>query len=326
MSRFPNIKWSIIWILIHSFSVFVTSLVLTGITNEFVFIVLTGLDIAVIAKLIRGITLYEPFLINRNFAFWAVVSIFSFWLVRAILIIANLQNNPVFYLLMGFGIFCCSQVVQRILLPAIRGKKYPSPVFKQKPRQHPIPQYKQTVKTQPYKTYLISDLHLGHRSIIRFCKRPFSSVDSMDRSIVKKWNETVKNSDNVYFLGDLTRRGSTQRGLTRLNGKITFIFGNHDDFIKTARHHEVLTYKGHSFLLVHDSAEVPDHWNGWVIHGYKHNNCMSYYPFINGTRKRINISAELIDYRPLDIDQLLQLNYQTITRMDTIHSRPVRKT
>jgi calcineurin-like phosphoesterase family protein len=323
MSRFPNIKWSIIWILIHSCSALVMSILLKGMADEFLFIILAGLGIAAIAKFVRCFTLHEPFLINRNLVFWACVSIFSFWLVRAILIIANLQKNPVFYLLMGFGIFCCSQVVQRILFPVFFGKGIQGPTPQSKSGSHTRQQ--KSVSAQSYKTYLISDLHLGHRSIIRFCKRPFSSVDSMDRAMVKKWNETVKNSDSVYFLGDLTRRGSTHRGLARLNGKIRFIFGNHDDFIKTAKHHDVLTYKGHSFLLVHDPAEVPDHWNGWVIHGHKHNNCMSFYPFINGTRKRINVSAELIDYRPLDIDLLLQLDYQTIKRMDTIHSRPVRK-
>lgn len=336
MGRFPNIKWSIIWIFIQSLSVLVVSILLNGITNEFLFIILAGLGITIIAKLIRGITLHEPFIINRNFIFWVSITIFSFWLVRGILILSNFQNNPVFYPLMGFGIFCISQVVQRILLPSHFGKKYTespsrSPYGsgesqkKESTKPHYVKPSTGPVTVQSHNTYLISDLHLGHRNIIRFCQRPFSSIATMDRSIIKKWNDTVNQSDTVFFLGDLTRRGSTLRGLTWLNGKISFIFGNHDDFIKTAKHHEILTYKGHTFLLVHDPAEVPVHWNGWVIHGHKHNNCMSYYPFINGTKKRINVSAELIDYRPLNIDRLIQLNYQTIKRMDTINSKPSRK-
>ena len=66
-------------------------------------------------------------------------------------------------------------------------------------------------------------------------------------------------------------------------------------------------------------------WDGtaWVVHGHKHNNDIRNYQFINGKRKTINVNAELINYKPLDIDFLVSLNIDSIKRMDTIRSKPV---
>ena len=50
------------------------------------------------------------------------------------------------------------------------------------------------------KIFLISDLHLDHYNIIKYCNRPFSSVREMNYLIVNNWNTTVKDNDIVYFL------------------------------------------------------------------------------------------------------------------------------
>jgi calcineurin-like phosphoesterase family protein len=62
-----------------------------------------------------------------------------------------------------------------------------------------------------------------------------------------------------------------------------------------------------------------------VIHGHKHNNDMKDYCFINGDRKTINVSAELVDYRPVSLDFLASLKLSSIKRMDTINSLPVMR-
>ena len=45
--------------------------------------------------------------------------------------------------------------------------------------------------------FFTSDLHLGHRNIIRLCNRPFSSIDEMDECLIEKWNKKVTNADTV---------------------------------------------------------------------------------------------------------------------------------
>ena len=65
--------------------------------------------------------------------------------------------------------------------------------------------------------------------------------------------------------------------------------------------------KGREFLLLHDPKDVPDGWRGWVIHGHKHNNDTQHYPLVNQDRRTINVGAELLDYKPLPLQELLRL-------------------
>ena len=50
-------------------------------------------------------------------------------------------------------------------------------------------------------TYLISDLHLDHANIIKYCSRPFllSDVDEMNMVLVNNWNNTVKRQHNFFL-------------------------------------------------------------------------------------------------------------------------------
>lgn len=77
--------------------------------------------------------------------------------------------------------------------------------------------------------WLTADTHLGHANIIRYCGRPFSSVEEMDEHLIQEWNANVKREDVVYHLGDFCFKGDPRRYLQRLNGSIHLILGNHDN-------------------------------------------------------------------------------------------------
>jgi len=178
--------------------------------------------------------------------------------------------------------------------------------------------------------YLSSDLHLDHSNIIHYCARPFlsSDVDEMNSVLVENWNHVVRDTNIVYFLGDLTfGRGArpAEYWLPKLNGKIQFIRGNHEYGVINSQEYAILNHGGYHFLLVHDPKHLPIQWNDWVIHGHTHNNNMKNYPFINGETKTINVSAELTNYRPVSLDYILSLDLDSIERMDTIDSVPQRK-
>jgi len=176
------------------------------------------------------------------------------------------------------------------------------------------------------KIFLIGDLHLDHRNIIRYCHRPFKSLKHMNAVILKNWNRVVNKRDIVYFLGDLTFR-SKKVGywLKRLNGTIIVIGGNHDKGIRGRHFKKILIYQNFKFLLIHDPRNIPKDWHGWVIHGHKHNNHMRDYPFVNGLKKTINVSCELINYTPLNIDDLLKHNLNDIFRWKYLNGKPVYK-
>ena len=61
----------------------------------------------------------------------------------------------------------------------------------------------------PENTFFTSDTHFGHKNIIRFCKRPFETVDIMDPKLVDAWNSVVKKNSVVFHLGDFTFRQKT---------------------------------------------------------------------------------------------------------------------
>ncbi|AXG08504.1 metallophosphoesterase [Haloplanus rubicundus] len=124
--------------------------------------------------------------------------------------------------------------------------------------------------------YLISDLHLDHDNIIDYCDRPFSSVKEMNETLVKHWNAVVDPDDEVLYGSDLTIRTSAAAlldWLDELNGKIVFLLGNHDSivleeldrvqFVEEFR----FEHRGVPFHAVHDPADGPSNWKGWLLHG-----------------------------------------------------------
>lgn len=50
--------------------------------------------------------------------------------------------------------------------------------------------------------YFISDPHFFHENVIRFDKRPFTSVEEMNAKMRDWWNNTISEKDRVYILGD----------------------------------------------------------------------------------------------------------------------------
>jgi calcineurin-like phosphoesterase family protein len=97
----------------------------------------------------------------------------------------------------------------------------------------------------------------------------------MDAVMIKNWNSTVNQHDEIYFLGDL-RYGSSAASATDylkyLNGRITFIKGNHDHDIEIMLDYAMVQFQGYRFLLIHNPEAWKDPFNGWIIHGQFHDN------------------------------------------------------
>jgi len=161
--------------------------------------------------------------------------------------------------------------------------------------------------------FVISDLHLGHANIIRYCSRPFphNAVEEMDKVLIRNWNFTVADRDTVYHLGDLSyksRRRDPPGYRRLLNGTVTCIAGNHDqNGACSLPRMERTAWDGIPFTLVHDPDDAVPVPGGWVIHGHYHNNDLARYPFMNFRNRRINVSAEVVGYRPVSLRELAGL-------------------
>ncbi len=81
-----------------------------------------------------------------------------------------------------------------------------------------------------YKIFFTSDTHFFHTNIIKFCNRPFNSVEEMNETLINNWNSVVGKNDIVFHLGDFGFCSSYEMVnlLKRLNGNIYLILGNHD--------------------------------------------------------------------------------------------------
>ena len=80
--------------------------------------------------------------------------------------------------------------------------------------------------------YYIADCHFFHEALNReMDHRGFASVEEMNEYMIKRWNEKVRNRDEVVILGDLSMGNAEQTNalLDRLQGKLFLIVGNHDN-------------------------------------------------------------------------------------------------
>src|SRR5687768_11915000 len=82
-------------------------------------------------------------------------------------------------------------------------------------------------------TFFTSDIHFGHKNILRYNPdtRPYESVEDMTEKIIEDWNKTVRCSDTIYILGDVSffKAEESAKVLRRAQGKKILIRGNHDN-------------------------------------------------------------------------------------------------
>lgn len=78
--------------------------------------------------------------------------------------------------------------------------------------------------------FFTSDTHFDHANIIRYCNRPWNTVEEMNEGLVERWNSKVGPDDIVFHLGDFCFAGSAEwkKWRDKLNGHIILVRGNHD--------------------------------------------------------------------------------------------------
>lgn len=163
--------------------------------------------------------------------------------------------------------------------------------------------------------YFCSDQHLFHKNIIKYCNRPFDSVEHMNEEILRRWNEKITPDDTVYVIGDfaLGKQDKATEWLSQANGKKILIIGNHDRSPRTMKeigfdevhyHLEVTTSNNERWLLSHFPLPL-DLIKSYqrLIHGHHHSGPQS-------TGKRVNVCVDLWDYMPVTEAQIQALPLQ----------------
>lgn len=84
-------------------------------------------------------------------------------------------------------------------------------------------------KTSSTRIFFTSDLWLGRNNIIDIYKRPFSSIEEMNSTIIERWNTTVGNDDLVFVLGNCVYDGThAQNILADLRGTKVMMLSESD--------------------------------------------------------------------------------------------------
>ena len=77
--------------------------------------------------------------------------------------------------------------------------------------------------------FYLADMHFGHKNIITYDNRPYSTTQEMDRALIANWNDVVTDNDTVYVLGDMFWiTEDAEKIIQQLKGKKVLIVGNHD--------------------------------------------------------------------------------------------------
>lgn len=79
------------------------------------------------------------------------------------------------------------------------------------------------------KIWFTSDQHFWHSNIIKYCNRPYATVEDMNEAIITNYNALIGENDVVYHLGDFSLAfAPVITYVKRLNGTKHLIYGNHD--------------------------------------------------------------------------------------------------
>lgn len=166
------------------------------------------------------------------------------------------------------------------------------------------------------RVWFTADLHLGHTNIIKYCDRPFETVEQMDNHLIAEWNSVVEHGDVVYHIGDFTL-GSLKRAeayLNALHGVIRLLPGSHDSWMSELMYgvygerFEILPVRCEvdigkdSFVLDHYAMQVwpASHYGSYHLFGHSHGQLPD-----NGTR-RMDVGVDPNGFRPISADDVVK--------------------
>lgn len=145
---------------------------------------------------------------------------------------------------------------------------------------------KKSKKEKEMATYFIADLHFGHKNVLSYDNRPFTTVEENDQALIYNWNCAVGITDDVWILGDISWYPATKtiEIFNQLNGNKHLCVGNHDTkllrnrdvqklFVEIVDYKEIQLDSKNGIILSH--YPIPcfkNHYYGWVhLYGHVHN-------------------------------------------------------
>lgn len=160
---------------------------------------------------------------------------------------------------------------------------------------------------RPAKIFVVSDTHFGHKRILEFTKRPYSSIEDHDKDLVLRWNSVVREQDTVWHLGDVYFGGKDKHEiLAHLNGNKKLVLGNHDHYPLEIYQKYFTTIMGVMVLGKVVLTHIPIHPSelnyrfSVNVHGHMHESRIldAYH---NSDPRYVCVSVEHTDLKPIPL-------------------------
>lgn len=176
------------------------------------------------------------------------------------------------------------------------------------------------------KIFFTADQHFGHKNIIKYCNRPFSSVEEMNKVMIDKWNEVVGKEDTVYVIGDfIWTKKLCNEILTSLKGHIKLVPGNHDykhylDFddnkVSPVSAIAQIDWNQQRIVLCHYPmiSWTGSYHGSWHLHGHTH--CKIDYPVITNERLAFDVGVDGNNFYPYSILDIVLLFNKVILKKE----------
>lgn len=178
--------------------------------------------------------------------------------------------------------------------------------------------------------FFTSDLHFFHKNVINFCNRPFNDVKEMNITLIKNWNDTVKDNDIIFNLGDFNwypTRHETKKLVDKLSGIKYFIPGNHDktdmydlcDFNKINICQDIVTlylktpmklYEiclCHYPLISYPHSDVGAYQFFGHIHSKKDTIISEFGKILPINKKQMDVGVDRWNYKPVNFNELIKV-------------------
>lgn len=169
--------------------------------------------------------------------------------------------------------------------------------------------------------YFTADTHFDHVNIIRFCNRPFATVEEMNETLIANWNRKVHSNDTVYILGDMFfRTADPEPILCQLKGKKHLITGNHDSqwmkkvkldrWFASVQPYLETSDGQHTLTMCHFPMVTWNHQSrSYMIHGHIHENTdMDYWPLLVARERVLNAGCDINNFEPVSFEELVENN------------------
>lgn len=160
--------------------------------------------------------------------------------------------------------------------------------------------------------WFTADTHFDHANIIKYCKRPFASVEEMNEALIKNINAKVKPEDRLFHLGDFAK-SRVEHFRNAINCRnILLVLGNHDKInynspLFSGGVRDMFTLKTEidgqrkDIVLCHYALKVwaKSHYGSWQLYGHSHGGLPD-----DETAQAFDVGVDCHGYSPISLEDV----------------------